>query len=475
MDDTICAIATPCGEGGIGIVRLSGPRSVPVASRLVRLRSGQPLADAPSFRLQVAEFVDPPAGERDDASAHSTPALLDEGLVVVMRAPRSYTREDVVELHCHGGALILTRLCAGLLRAGARLAQPGEFTKRAFLNGRLDLTQAEAVLDTIHAKTDAALRQAQDQLRGTLATQTNALRSEILALLAEVEAGIDFVEEDLRFIDRGELVKAIRGACLRIEQWLSTAERGRIVREGLQTAIAGRPNVGKSSLLNALTQRDRAIVTPIPGTTRDVLEEIVNVHGIPLRLLDTAGIRDTTDPVELEGVRRSRDAIDLAELIFYVLDASQPLSAEDQTLLSSSRGRPCLILRNKIDLPPGHREQDLHKVLASQGMQPVAVVNISALTGQGLDRLREAVRAWCGSSSQEPSEAAAVTRLRHAEALGRTRTSLQQAMSSIEADQPAECVAMDLRVAADALGELTGAITTEDVLNRIFSEFCIGK
>ena len=475
MDDTICAIATPCGEGGIGIVRLSGPRSVPVASRIVRLRSGRPLSDAPSFRLQVAEFFDPSVADRDRASAQSPPALLDEGLVVVMRAPHSYTREDVVELHCHGGALILTRLCAGLLHAGARLAQPGEFTKRAFLNGRLDLTQAEAVLDTIHAKTDAALRQAQDQLRGTLAMQTNALRSEILALLAHVEAGIDFVEEDLRFIDREELGKAIRGACTQIERWLSTAERGRIVREGLQTVIVGRPNVGKSSLLNALIQRDRAIVTPIPGTTRDVLEEFVNMDGIPLRLLDTAGIRDTTDPVELEGVRRSRDAVEQAELIFHVLDASQPLSAEDEALLLSSRGRPCLILRNKIDLSPGHSEQDLREMLVSRHIQPAAVVNLSAITGQGLDRLREAVRSWCGSPSQEPSEAAAVTRLRHAEALGRARTSLQQVISSIEADQPAECVAMDLRVAADALGELTGAITTEDVLNRIFSEFCIGK
>lgn len=475
MDDTICAIATPSGEGGIGILRLSGPDAVAVASQIVRLRSGKGLTTVQSFRLHFADFVEAPSPQSGNHTPVSQATPFDQGLVVVMRAPRSYTREDVVEIHCHGGTLVLKRLCEGLLRSGARLAHPGEFTKRAFLNGRLDLTQAEAVLDTIRAKTDAALRLAQDQLRGTLSTQANALRERLIALLAQVEAGIDFVEEDLRFIRADELMTSLKDTEARIGQWLATAERGRMLREGLPAAIVGLPNVGKSSLLNALAQRDRAIVTPIPGTTRDILEEYLNVGGIPLRLLDTAGIRVTADPIEQEGVRRTRLAMDQAEMILHVLDASQPLRDEDRELLTSLSSKRRLLIRNKIDLPVRLQESDLRRVLYPVSAEVVMIVSVSSLTGQGVEELRQAIRTLCDSPSLEPAEMAAVTRLRHCEALTRARLAIQQALQSVATGAPLECIAMDLRAGSDALGELTGAITTDEILDRIFSEFCIGK
>lgn len=472
MDETICAIATPVGEGGIGIVRLSGDRAIPIASYLVRLRSGKPLSTAKSFLLHYADLVEPVGSETAPGPASQESASpFDESLVVVMRAPRSYTREDVVEIHCHGGPLILKRVCQGLLRCGARLAQPGEFTKRAFLNGRLDLAQAEAVLDTIRAKTEAALTVAQTQLRGSLSTQAHALRDRLIALLAEVEAGIDFVEEDLPFVGREALASGLQEAERLVTRWLATAQQGRVLREGMTTAIIGRPNVGKSSLLNALVQTDRAIVTPIPGTTRDVLEEYVNVRGIPLRLLDTAGLRETEDPVEQEGVRRTRTAIDRAELVVLVLDSSQPPHADDLALLDQLSGTRGILVLNKSDLPRQLHESDLP--LSHPG--PLPIVSVSALTGQGLDELRSAIWTLAAGSPLEPTDMAAITRLRHGDALSRVRQALQQAQESVTAQAPQECVALDLRQAIDGLEELTGVVTTDEILDRIFSEFCIGK
>lgn len=476
MDETICAIATPVGEGGIGIVRLSGDRAIPIASYLVRLRSGKPLSAAKSFLLHYADLVEPAGSETAPGHASQESASpFDESLVVVMRAPRSYTREDVVEIHCHGGPLILKRVCQGLLRCGARLAQPGEFTKRAFLNGRLDLAQAEAVLDTIRAKTEAALTVAQSQLRGNLSTQAHALRDRLIALLAEVEAGIDFVEEDLRFVGREALASGLQEAEHLVTRWLATAEQGRVLREGMTTAIIGRPNVGKSSLLNALVQTDRAIVTPIPGTTRDVLEEYVNVRGIPLRLLDTAGLRETEDPVEQEGVRRTRTAIDRAELVILVLDSSQPPHADDLALLDQLSGTRGILVLNKSDLPGQLHESDLP--LSRQGSHSgtLPIVSASALTGQGLDELRSAIWTLAAGSPLEPTDMAAITRLRHGDALSRVRQALQQAQESVTVQAPQECVALDLRQAIDGLEELTGVVTTDEILDRIFSEFCIGK
>jgi len=408
VNDTICAIATPLGEGGIGVVRVSGEKAVDVAARLVALRSGAPLATATTHTLHHADIFDPADATRR--------APLDEALVAVMRAPRSYTGEDVVELQCHGGLLVLQTICEALIRAGARLAEPGEFTKRAFLNGRLDLAQAEAVLDTIRAKTAASLRLAQAQLRGTLSHEIDALRERLIGLLAHVEAGIDFVEEDLAFIPTGELVAGLATVQEAVSRLLAHSREGRILREGVTAAIVGKPNVGKSSLLNALLQTDRAIVTPIPGTTRDVLEDTLNIRGIPVRLLDTAGIRETTDPVEQEGVRRSCAAKAQADLLLIVLDGSAPLTAEDQALLDEpppNQDQRQLVVVNKTDLPC---RIDLTRL--PSGGPGCTVVKISAKTGEGLDGLRDQIRASLIAPEFEAREAVLVTHLRHARVRG---------------------------------------------------------
>lgn len=465
LNDTICAIATPLGEGGVGIVRVSGEKAVAVAAGLVALRSGIPLEAVPGHALHHADILDPAD------SARGTP--LDEALVAVMRAPRSYTGEDVVELHCHGSMLILQTVCQALVRAGARLAEPGEFTKRAFLNGRLDLAQAEAVLDTIRAKTAGSLRIAQEQLRGALSRGIDAVREQLVGLLAHVEAGIDFVDEDIAFIPTAELADGIREAQESVGRLLEHSREGRILREGVTAAIIGRPNVGKSSLLNALLKTDRAIVTPIPGTTRDVLEETLNVRGIPVRLLDTAGIRETADPAEQEGVRRSRAAREQADLLLIVLDGSAPLTPEDQALLSETAARQDqkrLLVVNKTDLP-GRLDPS---ALPPSGPD-CAVANISAVTGDGLDDLRDRIRTLLIRPDFEARETVLVTHLRHQTALQRTSDALAATLASVEAQAAVELIALDLRAAIDALGEITGAVGTDDILDRIFKKFCIGK
>lgn len=479
LQDTIYAVATPAGEGGIGILRLSGEKAVEVAASLIRLRSGRPLASLQSHRLHHADLL-APAG----ASGASPPSILDEALVVVMRRPRSYTAEDVVEIHCHGGAYVLQAVGEALQRLGARPAEPGEFTKRAFLNGRLDLAQAEAVLDTIQAKTAGSLRLAQEQLRGRLSQEVTRLRDRLIGLLAQVEAGIDFTEEDLTFIPSGELSGGLRQAMEAIQRLIESGREGRILREGAAVAIVGRPNVGKSSLMNALLQQDRAIVTPIAGTTRDVLEEVLNIRGVPVRLLDTAGLRQTRDPVEQEGVRRSRLAMDQAQLLLILLDGSLPLTGEDRALLAEHRDKPRLLVVNKSDLPQGLDQAALDAALSAQPQprpqpepqpQPASIIRISALTGEGLDGLRDAMRHALLREDFEPGDSAMVTRLRHQASLGKAGEALAKALESVESGLSGEFVAMDLRAGIEALGELTGAVTTEDILDRIFRDFCIGK
>jgi tRNA modification GTPase len=465
LNETICAIATPLGEGGVGIVRISGEKAVDVAASLVTLRSGTRLESAAGHALHHADILDP-----TDSTRH---APLDEALVSVMRGPKSYTGEDVVELQCHGGMVILQTICEALVRAGARLAEPGEFTKRAFLNGRLDLAQAEAVLDTIRAKTAGSLRIAQEQLRGSLSREIDTVRETLIGLLAHVEAGIDFVEEDIAFIPTDELTTGLTQALDAVSRLLAHSREGRILREGVTAAIIGRPNVGKSSLLNALLKTDRAIVAAIPGTTRDVLEEVLNVRGIPVRLLDTAGIRETADPVEQEGVRRSRAAQEQADLVLVVLDGSAPLTEDDRILLREARpsgDQKLLVVVNKTDLP-GRIDQAW---LPSNG-PGCAVVKISAKTGAGLDGLRDQIRALLLRPDFEARETVLVTHLRHQTALQRTRDALTAALASVDTKAAGELIAMDLRAAIDALGEITGAVSTDDILDRIFSKFCIGK
>jgi tRNA modification GTPase len=464
MDETICAIATPVGEGGIGIVRVSGENAVRYASELIRLRSGRSLGAVRSHTLHHADVFDVAVSFIEP---HRDSLPLDEALVVVMRAPHSFTAEDVVEIHCHGGPLVLQSLCEGLVQRGARLAEPGEFTKRAFLNGRLNLTQAEAVLDTIRAKTAGSLRIAQEQLRGALSNEVDRMRETLIGLLAHVEAAIDFTEEDLAFVQPDDLARSLRQTKAEVSRLARTYEEGRILREGVAAAIIGRPNVGKSSLLNALLGTDRAIVTAVPGTTRDVLEEVLNIRGIPIRLLDTAGLRETDDLVEHEGIKRSRAAIEQAELLLVMLDGSVPLCAEDNDLLALGRDKTLMVVVNKTDLPSRIHDSDLAEFKS--------VVRISAKTGAGLEDLRNTIRGVVGRGGFEPGEAAMVTRVRHRTSLVNAESALAKAIESVTARLSGEFIAMDLRGALDALGEITGAITTDDILDRIFGEFCIGK
>lgn len=458
-DDTICAIATPPGEGGIGIIRISGEKAVEIASQVFVGARGHTVRDFPSHTLHHGELRAPGTGAR-----------LDEVLVAVMKAPRSYTREDVVEFHCHGGPLLLRLGLEALMRSGARLAEPGEFTKRAFLNGRLDLAQAEAVMDLIQARSESGHRVALEQLRGTLSEELGRMREGLVRLLVEVEAGIDFTEEDITFISSQSLADGVCVVRERIERLIRTADEGRIVREGVTAALLGRPNVGKSSLLNALARADRAIVTPIPGTTRDVVEEFINVRGIPVRLMDTAGLRDTVDVVEREGVRRSHDALTRAELVLAVLDGSVPMDVEDRRLLESAKGKALVAVVNKADLPPRLDPGPLAEFTSGGRM-----VRTSALTGEGLEDLRDAIRDAVLKQGLEAREGVLITRLRHRAALVRAKDSLDQVLVSIERRMPAEFIAVDLRGAVNAIGEIIGETTTDDILDRIFKEFCIGK
>lgn len=477
LEDTICAIATPLGEGGIGILRISGSQAIETVSPLVRLKSGKPLAAVRSHHLYLADIVGPSAGRSGrsgfprDSINHGQ--IIEESLVVVMRGPRSFTGEHVVEIHCHGGPLVLQTVCEACLSRGARLAEPGEFTKRAFLNGRLDLTQAEAVLDTIRAKTEMSLKLAQQQLRGGVSTEISRIRESLLNVLARVEAAIDFAEEDITFVGHGELLALIRETKEQVNQLIQTSQEGRILREGATVTIAGKPNVGKSSLMNALLRMDRAIVTPIPGTTRDVLEDFINLRGVPVRLRDTAGIRETGDPVELEGIRRSHEARREADLILVLLNGAEPLTVEDEVVLSSLGDTKCVIVMNKTDLPLQWEMAAVSEMVppeSSVEMRPV-----SAKTGAGIEELRDTIRSLLISGHPEAHEGAVISHVRHLTALRRAHEGLEHAGVSVADRLPGEVVATDLRLAADALGEISGEISTDDVLDRIFSEFCIGK
>lgn len=476
-EDTICAIATPAGEGGIGIVRISGPHAVDIASRVVRLRSNGSLDTLASHKLYLADILSPPIPSTDHHMRSSTTLrsehIIDEGLVVYMKAPHSFTAEDVVELHCHGSGLVLHQVCEACVAAGARLAQAGEFTKRAFLNGRLDLSQAEAVLDTIRAKSELSLQLAQRQLRGELAQEIGRLRTALVGLLVHLEAGIDFAEEDIAFVRRDEMIITLKETLHQVRQMLATAETGRVLRDGVRVVIAGEPNVGKSSLLNRLLREDRAIVTDMPGTTRDLIEESVTWQGLRVTLIDTAGLRDTTDVVEQEGIRRSKEAQDQADIVLHVINAAQQLTMNMDHLRFPSHPLKHVIVINKIDLVSTILVQQVSD--AFRARTQCLVLPISVRTGEGLEPLKQTIRAEFVKPSFEPNESVVITHVRHHAALTRAELSLNESLASVERGVEPEFVAVDLRGAADALGEIVGVITSDDVLDRIFSEFCIGK
>ncbi len=453
--DTICAVSTPPGEGGIGIIRMSGKDAISIGARVFTPRhDNNDFTRAATHTLHYGHIIDPGTGE-----------TVDEVLISVMRGPATYTREDVVEINCHGGMMPLWRTMGLLINAGARQAEPGEFTRRAFLRGRIDLAQAEAVMDIIRAKTDLSHRAANELLMGGLSTEVSNLRDRLVSLLASVEAGIDFPEEDLETESGTSLADEVSGIVTTIEGLLSSFAFGRILRDGFATAIVGRPNVGKSSLLNALLKQNRAIVTEIPGTTRDVLEEYLNVSGIPIRILDTAGIRHTNDTIEQEGVRRSLAAIESADIVLVVLDGSEKLKDEDQRVLKEVEGKSAIAVINKSDLPRKLEVLD----------RPRMQVSLSCRAGDGLDSLKRAVSDMVKQGTVRAREHAWAVNQRHKGALEQTMISLEKSLESINADLSPEFIAVDLRDALDSLGLIIGATYTEDILERIFNEFCIGK
>jgi len=452
--DSIVAIATPAGEGGIGVLRLSGPRAPAAAGRLWRGRPG--IEAMESHRLYLGDLIDPESGRP-----------LDRALVVRMRAPRSYTGEEVVEIHAHGGPLLLAALLEALLRQGLRAAEPGEFTRRAFLNGKCDLLQAEAVGELIHAKGEAALRNARAQLEGRLSAQVGRMREALLRACAQLEAAIDFPEEDLEFLSAAALLRDLEALEAELEAWTERFRAGRLLREGLRLAFVGRPNVGKSSLLNRLLNEERAIVHERPGTTRDVIEGWAEWEGVPVQLFDTAGIREGAEAVEQEGIRRSRQAAERADLVLWVLDASAPLEVEEQRVGETLRGQ-VLRVANKADLPAaGWAAGDL------PGEGPL--VRVSARSGQGMAELKAAVLARVGLEGLRQREFAYLNNARHREALRQGREALGRARRALGEQRPLELPAADLRAAVQAMEVLLGKVHSEDILGEIFSHFCIGK
>ncbi len=452
--DTIIASATPPGEGGIGILRLSGFN----AEKFLQLffQPAGSVSALESHRLYLGSFLDQQG------------LLVDEVMAVVMRAPRSYTREDVVEIHCHGGTVVMRRIMDQFIDAGARMARPGEFTLRAFLNGRLDLSEAEAVIDLIRARSDSAGRIAAAQLKGSVSRTVHEFQSQVADLLALVEAHVDFPEEDIEFADQQRLLSEAASVNAHIQDILNNFDSGRILREGLSVLILGKPNVGKSSLLNILLGESRAIVTDIPGTTRDTIEECLVLGGVPLRLIDTAGVRDTEDPVELEGVARAKNKIESADLVLLVIDGSRPVDDNDLLALESCRQSRVLLVYNKADLPA---------TVPDVRFSPFPSVTVSTRTGEGLDLIKAAiVDLVCGDGRSGDVQMDSVfSDRRHREALVRSSESLDHFIAALSAGNSPEFLALDLREALHALGEITGETTPDDILDRIFTRFCIGK
>jgi tRNA modification GTPase len=456
-EDTIAAMATPPGEGGVAIVRMSGPQAEQIAGKIFSRANGKNAA-LRSHTLHHGAVRDPKTGE-----------VLDEVLLALMRKPRSYTGEDVAEIHCHGGPLLTRRILQLVLSCGARHADPGEFTKRAFLNGRLDLAQAEAVLDVIKARTETGMKLAVQQMHGGLSKWVTGLREELLDILAQVEAAIDFPEEDIELLQREELVQKIVNLREKIAGIVSSYEWGRLFREGAKVCIAGRPNVGKSSLLNALLGEERVIVAAMPGTTRDVIEESVNLGGLPVILWDTAGIHESDDPVESAGIEFSRRRLEAADVILVVLDGSTYLNAEDALILNAVNGKKGLLVINKSDLP---RRLDAALIAAEAGTDKERVF-VSARDGKGIGELKNALHELLLDTPTEPE--VVLTNIRHKAALEKSIDGLNASIRAIRSGVAPDLVMVDLAEAKDGLAEVIGSVFHDDILEHIFTKFCIGK
>lgn len=459
MDDTIAAIITPIGAASVGIIRISGPQAVVIADKVFHSSRGLEIQESPTHRVIYGKITD------------EEETMVDEALALVMRGPKSFTGEDVIELHCHGGMVVLRKALELVLRAGARMAEPGEFSKRAFLNGRMDISQAEAIMDIINAKTEKAVLAAANNLEGTIAREVRRLRNKLLEIIAYLEADIDFPEEDIARLNQEEIYIQISTVEKDLAEILLTYRSGRIVREGLKTALIGKPNVGKSSLLNALLKEKRAIVTDVPGTTRDIIQEYYNLGGIPLILIDTAGLSNTEDIVEKMGVEKTKEVMAEADLILYVFDIKQGVTSEDiSTIRSLPRGK-VLLLVNKIDLlEEGGEEESIRKML--EGYE---VIFISAKENLGLQELEEGISRMFFDEGVEIKNRPFLTNTRQKDALDKARVAVINAREALKEQMPADFISIDLRQAWVMMGEVTGETLDEDIIDLIFSKFCLGK
>ena len=456
-DDTIAAITTPLGESGIGVIRISGKEAYAVGDKIFSGLTDMPLSKRPDRTIQY--------GRIKDEHGH----CIDEVLAMIMRGPRSYTAEDVLEIQCHGGRQSLQEILALILRSGARLANPGEFTQRAFVHGRIDLAQAEAVMDVIQAKSSAGLTSAVEQLEGRLSRLVSEMRLHLTELVTRLEVTIDYPEEDLEDVAVPDIAGSLRDIQDRLNKMLDEARSGKMIRDGVVVAIAGTPNAGKSSLLNQLAQEERAIVTDVPGTTRDSIDVWITIKGIPVCLVDTAGIRDTADAVEQIGVNRARQYMEKADIILVVIDGSRPLLPEDRAIIDAAKQKNAFIVLNKQDLPISVSQQKLE---AEYGCK---VVPLSATKGEGLDELKEAILATVMEKGFLNGDNAILTNTRHIELIRQSKLALEQALQTIEEGMPVDCAIVDMRRAWELLGSITGDTVSDDIVTEIFSRFCLGK
>ncbi|NLO76297.1 MAG: tRNA uridine-5-carboxymethylaminomethyl(34) synthesis GTPase MnmE [Clostridia bacterium] len=461
QDETIAAISTAYGPAGVGIIRISGDEAATIADKVFKSKSGVKIKDQDTYRITYGYIYD------QDGQ------LIDEALALTMRGPFSFTGEDVVELQCHGGIVVLQKVLALALKAGARLAEPGEFSKRAFLNGRLDLAQAEGIMEMINAKTETGVSVAASHLQGRLSEEIKACRQDLLELISFLEADLDFPEEDFERLSNEEILRRLTKVTEKIKNILQSFMKGRIIREGLKVALVGKPNVGKSSLLNTLLKTKRAIVTDIPGTTRDTIEEFYNLGGIPLLLIDTAGIRDSDDLVEKIGVQKTKEIVEQADLVLYIFDLIQGITPEDQAYLSKIPSEKVLILVNKIDLLTDGAETTLRNI--RERLPQFRVLLISATEQLGIQELEEEIKNIFFTEGWEIKDKAYLTNIRHKTALEKAEQALASAQKTLQTGLPLDLMVIDLKTVLGFLGEITGETVDEEIIDQIFSQFCLGK
>lgn len=458
-NDTIVAISTPYGTAGIGKIRVSGSKAIDLVAGIFKGVQDKDLRQQKGYTAHYGHIIDPETGK-----------IADEVICIVFREPHSFTGENMVEIDCHGGFLPLQRVLEIVLKSGARLAEPGEFSKRAFLNGRIDLAQAEGIMEVINARTNKGLDLALSHLEGKLSRKIEEIKDEIIGLYAHLEAAIDYAEEDVEDLDHVELENNLKEIKGELEKLLATSEQGKIYREGLKTVIVGKPNVGKSSLMNALLEENRAIVTDIPGTTRDIIEEFINIEGIPLRIIDTAGIRETEDLVEKIGVEKTEQYLREADLVLMMLDVEQGLTEEDLRIYQLAKEKPLIILINKIDLAPGGDYREIEENFPEH-----SVLRISVQKERGLEELKKAIVEEVLGEGITGDEEIYITRTRHKNALLRAVQAMDRVIATHQQGLPYDLYSIDLRDALDALGEITGETLNEDIIDRIFQDFCLGK